>query len=115
MRLMDARGRLRRFTIESHTELMKALMCNLGMMGIMYDITIQVNGTLIAKVQNQFIPLEDLFYNQTNLRETVTSHFLTEISWYPFNSVTPEEEKVFIHNNTVLDSWRVGRDLVWLR
>ncbi|XP_076108692.1 uncharacterized protein LOC143076722 [Mytilus galloprovincialis] len=115
MRLMDARGRLRRFTIESHTELMKALMCNLGMMGIMYDITIQVNGTLIAKVQNQFIPLEDLFYNQTNLRETVTSHFLTEISWYPFNSVTPEEEEVFLHNNTVLDSWRVGRDLVWLR
>lgn len=115
LRLMDARGRLRRFTIESHTELMKALMCNLGMMGIMYDITIQVNGTLIAKVQNQFVPLEDLFYNQTNLRETVTSHFLTEISWYPFNSVTPEEEKVFLHNNTVLDSWTVGRDLVWLR
>jgi hypothetical protein len=76
MRLMDARGRLRTFSIESHPEMMKALMCNLGMMGIMYDITIRVNGTLIAKVQNQFVPLGDLLYNQTNLRETVTSHFL---------------------------------------
>ena len=115
MRLMDARGRLRTFSIESHPEMMKALMCNLGMMGIMYDITIRVNGTLIAKVQNQFVPLGDLLYNQTNLRETVTSHFLTEISWYPFNSVTPEEEVVFRYNKTVLNSWTVKRDLVWLR
>jgi hypothetical protein len=112
---MDARGRLRTFSIESHPEMMKALMCNLGMMGIMYDITIRVNGTLIAKVQNQFVPLGDLLYNQTNLRETVTSHFLTEISWYPFNSVTPEEEVVFRYNKTVLNSWTVKRDLVWLR
>lgn len=115
MRLVNARGRLQRYSIETHPELMKALMCNLGMMGVMYDITFQVNGTLIAKVQNQFVPLEDLFYNQTNLKDVVTSHYLTEISWYPFNSVNPEEEGVFRHNNTVLDSWTVKRDTVWLR
>ncbi|CAG2227679.1 unnamed protein product [Mytilus edulis] len=115
MRLVNARGRLRRFSKEKHPELMEALMCNLGMMGVMYDITIQVNGTLIAKVQNQYVPLEDLFYNQTNLKNVVTSHFLTEISWYPFNSVNPEEEAVFRHNKTVLNSWTVRRDLVWLR
>lgn len=115
MRLVNARGRLQRYSIETHPELMKALMCNLGMMGVMYDITFQVNGTLIAKVQNQFVSLEDLFYNQTNLKDVVTSHYLTEISWYPFNSVTPEEEEVFRHNNTVLDSWTVKRDTLWLR
>lgn len=115
MRIINARGRLLRYSVETHPELMKALSCNLGMMGVMYDITIQVNGTLIAKVQNQFVPLSDLFYNQTNLKDVVTSHFLTEISWYPFNSVTSEEEAVFRYNKTVLDSWTVKRDQVWLR
>lgn len=115
MRIVNARGRLLRFSVETHPELMKALSCNLGMMGVMYDITIQVNGTLIAKVQNQFVPLVDLFYNETNLREVVITHFLTEISWYPFNSVTPGEEDVVRFNKTVLDSWSVKRDAVWLR
>jgi len=115
MRLMDARGRLRRFTKERFPELMKALMANIGMMGIMYDITIQVNDTLIGMVKHEFLPLETLFYNQTKLREIVTGNFLTEITWYPFNSVTPEEEAVYLHNNTVPDTWSVKRDTIWLR
>lgn len=71
-------------------------------------------GRLLLKFKIS-VPLEDLFYNQTNLKNVVTSHFLTEISWYPFNSVNPEEEAVFRHNKTVLNSWTVRRDLVWLR
>ena len=39
---MDSSGRLRRFTKERHPDIIRAAKCNLGMFGIMYDITIQV-------------------------------------------------------------------------
>ncbi|GFN92828.1 D-arabinono-1,4-lactone oxidase-like [Plakobranchus ocellatus] len=42
LRLMDALGRLRKFTMERQPDLMRALSLNLGTFGIMYDITIRV-------------------------------------------------------------------------
>ncbi|XP_046569751.1 uncharacterized protein LOC124278047 [Haliotis rubra] len=115
LRLMDSSGRLRRFTIERHPELMKAVICNLGMFGIMYDITIQVYPTLIAKVHNQFVPLDSIIYNHTALRDTVTGNFLTEISWFPFNSVTDAEAEDYRKDGTIPTAWNAKRDFIWLR
>ncbi|XP_076453306.1 L-gulonolactone oxidase-like isoform X2 [Babylonia areolata] len=114
MRLMDSAGRLRRFTEERHPDIMKAAKCNLGMFGIMYDITIKVFPTFKAKVLNRFVPM-DLIYNATALRETVTSNFLTEISWFPFNSVTDLEAEDYERDGTVPAAWNARRDLLWLR
>lgn len=51
MRLIDSLGRLRKFTIERHPEVMKAARCNLGMFGIMYDITIKVNNLITSRCE----------------------------------------------------------------
>ncbi|XP_050410600.1 uncharacterized protein LOC126825140 [Patella vulgata] len=115
MRLMDSSGRLRRFTIEDHPNIMKAAICNLGMFGIMYDITIEVYPIVIAKVTNQFANLGDLIYDNTKLRDTVTSNFLTEISWFPFNSVTDQEATEYEQDGRIPAAWNAKRDLVWLR
>lgn len=114
MRLMDSAGRLRRFTKESHPNVIKAAKCNLGMFGIMYDITIQVYPTFKAKVENHFVPMS-LIYNETALRLTVTSNFLTEISWFPFNSVTDEEVRQYQVDGLVPPAWTAKRDMLWLR
>lgn len=114
MRLMDSAGRLRRFTKERHPHIIKAAKCNLGMFGIMYDITIRVYPTFKAKVTNFFVPM-GLIYNTTLLRDTVTSNFLTEVSWFPFNSVTDEEAAAYDRDGTIPPAWNVKRDYLWLR
>ncbi|KAK7087760.1 L-gulonolactone oxidase-like [Littorina saxatilis] len=115
MRLMDSAGRLRRFTNESHPEIMKAAKCNLGMFGIMYDITIKVFPTFKAKVKNEFVTVGDLIYNTTRLKETVESNFLTEISWFPVNSLTDQETQAYERDDVIPATWDVKQDLLWLR
>ncbi|BFZ04582.1 hypothetical protein BsWGS_07621 [Bradybaena similaris] len=115
MRVMDSNGRLRRFTKERHPSIMKAAMCSLGMFGIMYDITIKVVPTFIAKAENHFVLMKDLIGNQTALRETITENFLTEISWFPFNNLTPEEEQYYNTTGKAPSSWSAANDYLWLR
>ncbi|KAL5017238.1 hypothetical protein ScPMuIL_006827 [Solemya velum] len=115
MRLLDSRGRLRRFTKEDHPELMKALMCNLGMMGVMYDITIQVYPAIKVDVRQHFDTVGNLFYNNTKLRDLITGNFLVEMSWYPFSSVTDDEAESFQRTGDVPTSWTVKNDEVWYR
>lgn len=114
MRVMDSEGRLRRFSKERHPDIMRAAMCNLGMFGIMYDITIEVYTTFKARVRNEFVPMS-LIYNSTALREIVTSNFLTEISWFPFNSITDQEAQQYESDGRVPPAWNAKRDNLWLR
>ena len=115
MRLLDSRGRLRRFTKERHPTIMKAASCALGMFGIMYDITIKVEPTFVVKVENHFVPLGDLFLNRTALKNEVTGNFLTEITWYPFNNLNETGEKEYNATNKIPSDWDVKDDILWLR
>lgn len=115
MRIIDSRGHLRKFTEESNPELMKALKCNLGMMGIIYDISIKVYPAKKAKVVNSFIKLSELFLNKTALKVLAESHFETELSWYPFNSVTDAEANEYIKTSKVPSTWNINNDLIWIR
>ena len=74
----------------------------------------QVYPTFKAKVLNQFVPME-LIYNSTLLRETITSNFLTEVSWFPLNSVTEAEAAVYERDGTIPAAWNAKRDFLWLR
>ena len=74
----------------------------------------QVYPTFKAKVMNRFVPM-DLIYNTTLLRETITSNFLTEISWFPFNSVTEAEAADYERDGTIPAAWTAKRDYLWLR
>lgn len=74
----------------------------------------QVYPTFKAKVENSFVSM-DLIYNATQLQQVVTSNFLTEISWFPFNSVTEAEIEQYNRDGKVPQNWTARRDLLWLR
>ena len=76
--------------------------------------TFQVYPTFKAKVENHFVPM-DLMLNSTLLHQTVTSNFLTEVSWYPFNSVTDEEAAEYERSDTIPAAWSARRDTLWVR
>lgn len=115
MRIIDSNGNLRKYDETSHPELMKALKCHLGMMGIVYDLSIKVYPAKKAKVVNSFIKLSELFLNKTALKELVENHFETEISWYPFNSVTDKEAEEYTKTNKVPSTWNIENDRLWIR
>ncbi|CAL1545915.1 unnamed protein product [Lymnaea stagnalis] len=115
MRLIDSQGRLRRFTLERHPMIMKAAICNLGMFGIMYDITIKIQPAIIVKVVNTFVPLKDLIQNQAALKAQISGNFMNEISWFPFNNLSPDEEAFYRRTGKAPDTWNAGKDILWVR
>ncbi|XP_067680083.1 uncharacterized protein [Haliotis asinina] len=115
MRIIDSRARLRTFTMEDDGDVMKALMCSLGVFGIMYDVTLKVFPMKIAKVENQFLTIEDLFYNAGALKAVVTSKFLTEPAWYPFSGITDSEAEEYARTGTIPSNWSAKKDVMWLR
>ncbi|KAK3609797.1 hypothetical protein CHS0354_022659 [Potamilus streckersoni] len=115
VRIIDSMGRLRRFVREQHSELFKSLNCGLGMFGIMYDITLRVVTSKVVKVENRIVSLESILYNATKFGEIVTSNLATEISWYPFNSLTNTEAEEYANSSKVPGNWSARRDYLWLR
>ncbi|KAH9525474.1 hypothetical protein Btru_001500 [Bulinus truncatus] len=115
MRLIDSLGRLRRFTIERHPQIMKAAICNLGMFGIMYDITFKVYPMIFVKVVHNFPPLKDLLKNKDALKNLISQNFMTEISWYPFNQLTEKEERFYNSTGRAPSTWNADNDLLWVR
>ncbi|GFN88078.1 D-arabinono-1,4-lactone oxidase-like [Plakobranchus ocellatus] len=112
---MDALGRLRKFTMERQPDLMRALSLNLGTFGIMYDITIRVEPAIKVKVENFFAKVGDIMLNQTNLKQQVEGNLFGEISWFPFNTITADEEAEYIRTGKVSDTWSAAEDYLWIR
>ncbi|KAK0069006.1 hypothetical protein Bpfe_001969 [Biomphalaria pfeifferi] len=115
MRLLDSMGRFRKFTLEKHPLIMKAAICNLGMFGIMYDITFKVYPMITVKVVNSFVPLKDLIQNKAALKAQISQNFMNEISWFPFNQLTQEEEDYYKATGKAPSTWNAGNDLLWVR
>ncbi|CAG5121692.1 unnamed protein product, partial [Candidula unifasciata] len=71
--------------------------------------------TFIAKAENHFVLLKDIIMNQTALRETISKNFLTELSWFPFNNLTPDEESYYNTTGKAQSTWSAANDYIWLR
>lgn len=69
----------------------------------------------IAKVENQFLTIEDLFYNAEALKAVVTSKFLTEPAWYPFSGISDSEAEEYARTGTIPSNWTAKKDVMWLR
>lgn len=77
MRIIDSRSRLRTFTIEDDGDVMKALMCNLGVFGIMYDVTLKVKWSEVhydSNMRTKNILFSIKFFQGNILHR---SHFVT--------------------------------------
>ena len=119
MRIVDAAGELRTFSIADDPDMMRAVQCNLGMFGIIYDMQLQVWEETIAEVYDDFsYHAGDLFYNAEKLKEMVTTTDSVEIFHFPFNSVALcDDVKELVGKNKTLtrEEWDPKNDQLYIR
>lgn len=105
--LVDAFGRLRVYSRTDRTGLFNAVKLSLGLFGVIYDVTIQVDRfRRVAQVANRFVPLRGLVGSRVPkaLQRMVEARAGVELNWFPFNSCGKAE-----------DEWEPERDIVWMR
>ena len=92
MTLVDSSGEIRTFKDgETDADTMKALQVNLGLFGIMTELTMKVHPMYEVEVNNQFPTVYDIFFNPEKLRELVKDNWSYEVYWFPFNSMLHTE------------------------
>jgi UDP-N-acetylenolpyruvoylglucosamine reductase len=80
--LVDASGHLRKFEAGADSdEVMNAVRLNLGMFGIMYRITMDVQKSWIVHAHDQRVPIEQVFLD---LRHLVQTQDNFDLFWWPF-------------------------------
>jgi len=80
--IVTARGELRKFQagVDSD-EVMNAVRLNLGMFGIIYRITMNVQKSWMVHAMDQRLPIEQVL---ENLKEWVLAHDNLDLFWWPF-------------------------------
>ncbi len=81
--IVTASGQLRKFEagIDSD-EVMNAVRLSLGMFGIIYRITMNVQKNWVVRAHDQHLPIEQVF---ESLKERVLSHDNLDLFWWPFS------------------------------
>lgn len=89
MTLVDGLGEVRRWTRESATDdELAALGCNLGALGLVYDITLEVEPRYEVFFSMKVVPYAELFEDsdgaRARLRRMHEDHLSVEVFWWPF-------------------------------
>ncbi|XP_013405656.1 uncharacterized protein LOC106170357 [Lingula anatina] len=113
-RLVDGWGDVREFSQDTDIDIMRALRCNLGLLGILFEIELRVVPQEDVIIRNVFTPMRNLF-NPDFIRDTVLDNYLTFAMYAPYNSLTAEEAKVISVTGKVPQSWNSANDLVMLK
>lgn len=80
--LVTASGELRKFEAGADSpEVMSAVRVNLGMFGLMYRITMNVQKSWVVHAHDEHVPIPQVF---ENLKESVTAHDNHDLFWWPF-------------------------------
>ncbi|XP_013418302.1 L-gulonolactone oxidase-like [Lingula anatina] len=112
-KLFDAYGRLRQFSASKNPDVLRALRCHLGLLGVIVEVEIKVEPIRMMKVFTAFVPLSQML-NATFVKELVTRNYYVEARWAVYNSLTEEEVQETITNGSVPTTWNIEEDLVWL-
>ena len=122
MRIVDSNGELRTFSKTKDLDMMRAVQCNLGLFGIIYDMQLELMEKKIAQVKDDFsYNAGDLFYDSTKLKQIVTMYDSIEIFHFPFNSVNwvdaAEQMTRLLGSKQTLtrDEWNPRKDKLWIR
>ncbi|CAH8511212.1 unnamed protein product [Schistosoma turkestanicum] len=84
IRIVDCHGDLIEYSSEN--EIMSAV-SNLGLLGVVYDITLRYNPITLTKVNYHFYKWSDLLNTEnTILKDAITINQSTEIIYLPYNS-----------------------------
>ena len=80
--IVAASGQLQKFQAGVDSDVvMNAVRLNLGMFGIIYRITMNVQKSWIVRAQDQRLPIEQVL---ENLKEQVLAHDNLDLFWWPF-------------------------------
>ncbi|XP_013405664.1 uncharacterized protein LOC106170365 [Lingula anatina] len=110
-KLVDGRGDIREFSESSDADVLKALRCNLGMLGILFEIEMTVIQQVQVNVQTAFTPLRNLF-SPAFIRDLVPENYFVNMFYAPYNSLTEEEARAVLRTGRVPKSWDSRNDLV---
>ncbi|XP_013394698.1 uncharacterized protein LOC106162108 [Lingula anatina] len=113
-RLVDGLGNVKEFSQDADTLVMKALRCNLGLLGILFEIELRVVQQEDVIVRNVFTPLRNLF-NPDFIHNTVLDNYFAMGLYAPYNSLTDEEAKSVLDTGKVPVTWNSSNDLVMLQ
>lgn len=86
---VDGLGQVRRWTRETATaDELAAVQCGLGALGILFDVTLEVEPRYEVFYRMQVVPFADLFADtdtaRARLRQEHERNFSVEIYWWPF-------------------------------
>ncbi|HEY7416198.1 MAG TPA: FAD-binding protein, partial [Ktedonobacteraceae bacterium] len=80
--MIDAAGELRKFEMGIDSdEVMNAVRLNLGLLGIIYRVTLQVQKTWHVRAVDHRLPIEHVL---DHLQEWVPAHESMDVFWWPF-------------------------------
>jgi hypothetical protein len=87
MTIVTASGAVVRFSEATHgAEMMNAVRLNLGLFGLIYDITLRVESDFNLEVTDEQAPLS-LMRDPQKLRELVEENYLCDVFWFPLSDV----------------------------
>ena len=89
MTFVDGLGEVRRWTRENTTpDELAALQTNLGALGLIYDVTLEVEPRYEVHFEMRTVPYEELFEDsdaaRARLRGAHEKHLSVEVFWWPF-------------------------------
>ena len=85
MTVVTASGEVVNFSEATHgAEMMSAVRLNLGLFGLIYDITLRVESDFNLEVTDQQAPLS-LMRDPARLRELVKDNYFCDIFWFPLS------------------------------
>ncbi|CAH1774395.1 unnamed protein product [Owenia fusiformis] len=99
IRFVDSGGRLRVISDEN-PDAMSFMRCNLGLSGLIYDITFRLRPLIHVEVNDAFDDVESVLLDTNALKSTLAEGMATEIYWFPYNSChfgkdwEPEDDKL---------------------
>ena len=108
--IVSSSGELKQYS-QTDTDLMKALRCNLGMFGVMYEIELEVFPQQTVKVINDFEPtVYELFYTKGSLKNLVKSNDSVDLYWFPLQSIGTD-----VPLDPSTRNWDPCKDKTWVR
>lgn len=113
LRIIDGRGRLRRFNNDDHPEVMRALRSALGMCGIIYDLTLKVYPLSVLRANREEIVARDLL-EPSRLRHLITGNSYVRLLYFPFTSMTEKEMVQFSENGKAPSTWDPMNDIIFI-
>ena len=93
---------------------MNALRLNLGVFGVVVEITLKVEPMVSSEVRNSYPQIGDLFYGpDPSIKHILKDNWSVQILWLPFNSL--DLAGGIVQGLPFTNVWQPKADEVWLR